>query len=89
MPANNYLNQPSWVSVIMENTAAQFDANINTLPASGNANNAVLIHTLTSGSWQNRKNALNQRQMGYYFITIDGSDWNPWDSLPSFFMQLF
>ncbi|MEL6141008.1 MAG: spherulation-specific family 4 protein [Bacteroidota bacterium] len=89
MPAGTYLNQAGWVSIIMENTAAAFDANVNSLPASGNANNAVLIHTLTSGSWQSRKNALNARQMGYYYITTDGSDWNPWDSLPSFFTQLF
>jgi len=86
MPANQYLSRRG-VHVIMENTAAFFDTNHNQLnnPPAGSA---ALIHTMNDGNWQSRRNALNNKGIKYYFLTGDGG-WNPWDTLPVYFNNLF
>ena len=88
MPAQEHLNQTSWTNLILENKATEFDKLVSALPQNY-TNGAVLIHTMNAGTWQSRRDKLRQKKVGYYYITTDGTDWNPWDSLPSFFEQLF
>jgi hypothetical protein len=89
MPTAGYFGNPGWVNIIMEQTAAYFDGHSGQLPAVNNANNTVLIHTMTSGTWQSRRDILKSKGFGYYYITTDGLDGNRWDSLPAFFSDLF
>ena len=86
-PASKYLNRPG-SPVIMENTATFLDSNTSNLrnmpPAS-----IVLIHSMTDGNWKARRNTLKNKGAAYIYVTDDGMDKNPWDSLPDFFLQLF
>ena len=86
-PAAEYYTRPG-IHVIMENTAAQLDENarlLNNPPSES----AALIHTTTDGNWSRRMKKLGNKGIKYRYVTDDGFDSNPWDSLPSFFMRLF
>lgn len=86
-PASKYLNRPG-SPVMMENTAEFLDTNTSNLrnlpPAS-----VVLIHSMTDGNWKARRNTLKNKGAAYIYVTDDGVDKNPWDSLPDFLLQLF
>ena len=86
-PAGRYLNRPG-APVMMENTAEHLDANLRdlrNLPPSS----VVLIHTTTDGNWKARRNALKNKGVAYLYVTDDGADKNPWDTLPTFLINLF
>lgn len=76
MPAQGHIDEASWTNLILENKATEFDRLVNALPQNY-VNGAVLIHTMTSGNWQSRRDKLRQKKIGYYYTTSDGSDWNP------------
>ncbi|MDZ4765327.1 MAG: spherulation-specific family 4 protein [Chloroflexota bacterium] len=41
-----------------------------------------LIHTTPVGEWDEMLDLASQRGSGYVYVTDDGADGNPWDSLP-------
>jgi hypothetical protein len=41
-----------------------------------------LIHTTPVGAWDEMLDLASQRGSGYVYVTDDGADRNPWDSLP-------
>lgn len=82
-----YLNRPG-APVMMENTAAHLDSNtseLRNLPPSS----VVLIHSMTDGNWRARRNTLKNKGATYIYVTDDGIDKNPWDTLPAFLSKLF
>ena len=86
-PAGRYLNRTG-APVMMENTAAYLDGHtseLRNLPPSS----VVLIHSVTDGNWKGRRNTLKNKGATYLFVTDDGPDANPWDSLPEYLPYLF
>lgn len=86
-PAGRYLNRAG-APVMMENTAAHLDSNtseLRNLPPSS----VVLIHSMTDRNWRARRNTLKNKGAAYIYVTDDGADMNPWDTIPSFLMKLF
>ncbi|MCB9316119.1 MAG: spherulation-specific family 4 protein [Lewinellaceae bacterium] len=90
-PNSNFFSIDA-LSCVYENYTANFDAGVNFsyMTTAQKEKAVVLLHSLSTGTWKTRFQTLQNAGIKWFYITNDphDPDYNPWDTLPTFFEEM-